>query len=323
MPIDVRVPVTGESVSEATVGAWLKHEGEHVAAGEPLVELETDKVNLEVSAERSGVLERIEQPEGATVRPGDLLATLTKSEEPAALAPPSPIGASERPHASPLARRVAEEHGIDLDKIEGSGTGGRVTREDVERYVERSAGDSRAASTEAFIAAAPDGASPSPPLAPPPAPARETLAPVQRPTVGGQRAEERVRLSRRRQTIAQRLVEAQHTAAILTTFNEVDMTAILELRKRRHEAFRARYGAGLGFMSFFTKAVVDALKTFPRLNAEIQGEEMVLKRYYDIGIAVASVEGLVVPLVRDADRKSFGEIEQEIADLAERARSNR
>jgi 2-oxoglutarate dehydrogenase E2 component (dihydrolipoamide succinyltransferase) len=342
MPVEVRVPALGESVAEATVGAWRKREGEAVEAGEPLVELETDKVNMEVSAERSGLLERIERQAGETVQSGDVLALLgegaapkdatgdgrdrapagsaasTTPAEPSQTAPAEveqpaeppqenglPAGATgaappppkergagtpevERPHSSSLARRIADEHGVDVSEISGSGVGGRVTREDVERYLATNA---------------------------------ETKAESKPSAVVAER-EERIRMSRRRQTIAQRLVEAQQTAAMLTTFNEVDMAAVLELRGRQKEAFKERHGVGLGFMSFFTKAVVGALKAFPKLNAEIDGDEMVLKRYYDIGVAVATQEGLVVPVVRDAERKSFAEIEREVAQLAERARKN-
>jgi 2-oxoglutarate dehydrogenase E2 component (dihydrolipoamide succinyltransferase) len=337
MPIEVRVPTTGESVAEATVGAWLKHEGEHVEAGQPLVEIETDKVNVEVAAERSGVLEQIERREGDSVQPGDLLAILTEAPaqgHPAATPEPdggtdradsesaaspeqgSATPAADRPHASPLASRIAKEHGVDLTQVPGTGTGGRVTREDVEQHV------------------AQRGTAPAQPPPPPPAPRPEAAPPAppqpaELPVAGREqrapegRAEERVRMSRRRLTIAQRLVEAQRTAAMLTTFNEVDLSAVMELRARQRESFKERHGVGLGFMSFFTKAVVAALKAFPRLNAEIQGEEIVLKRYYDIGIAVAAEDGLVVPVVRDANRKSFAEIEREIADLVERTRSNR
>jgi 2-oxoglutarate dehydrogenase E2 component (dihydrolipoamide succinyltransferase) len=344
MPVEVRVPSSlGESVVEATVGSWLKGEGETVAAGEALVELETDKVNVEVAAERDGVLERIERRQGDTVRPGEVLAVLAdggagasgdrarvsgdRARAPQAAAPAEPATSQgsapgaraaepdagqapppqppapepDRPHSSPLARRLAEEHGVDLGKVAGTGTGGRVTREDVERFVQEQRKDAPAAA-------------PAQPAAPPPAPA---------PRAADARGEERVRMSRRRQTIAQRLLEAQRTAAMLTTFNEVDMTAVMALRKRRRDAFKERHGVGLGFMSFFTKAVVGALKAFPRLNAEVQGEEMVLKRYYDVGIAVGVEEGLVVPVVRDADRKSFAEIEREIAELGERARTNK
>ena len=314
MPIEVRVPMTGESVAEATVGAWLKKEGDGVEAGEALVELETDKVNLEVSADRSGVLESIKVREGDTVQPGDVLAIIGEGAAVAAEGGGVPVSApaasgtasaapadADRPHASPLASRIAQDHGVDLSRVPGTGTGGRVTREDVERYLNTAADGAQARPAPAPAAAAQPAAT-----SPPPPDSRE----------------ERVRMSRRRQTIAQRLVQAQQTAAMLTTFNEVDMSAVMEVRNRRKDSFRERHGVGLGFMSFFTRAVVGALKAFPRLNAEIQGDEMVIKRHYDIGIAVAAEEGLVVPVVRDADRKSFPEIEREIGDLAKRAREN-
>ena len=330
MPVEVRVPATGESVAEVTVGAWFKREGERVEAGEALVELETDKVNLEVAAERAGVLRQIRHQEGASVQPGDVLAIIATADEqptePAPAAPaeapapaaaraeappappePEPAPAAERPQASPLARRVAEEHGVDLAQVPGSGAGGRVTREDVERFVEA-------------------GGPPTPPA--PPAPPERPAAPPAPPAPAaapapGARPEERRRLSRRRLTIAQRLLEAQRTAAMLTTFNEADLGAVQELRARRRAAFRERHGVDLGLMSFFARATVVALQQFPLVNAEIQGEEVVLKRYYDIGIAVGAEEGLVVPIVRDADRKSFAQLEREIQDLAARARENR
>jgi 2-oxoglutarate dehydrogenase E2 component (dihydrolipoamide succinyltransferase) len=289
--VEVRVPILGESVVEATVGAWHKREGDSVEAGESLVELETEKVNVDVAADQTGVLGKIAAAEGQTVHPGDVLATL---EEPAAAPEPGPH--LERPHASPVARRMAEEHGLDLGRVEGTGTAGRVTREDVER------------------ALGPAAIQPESPPVPGPV--------VPKPGADGTRGETRVRMSRRRQTIAQRLLEAQRTAAMLTTFNEVDMTAVIAIRTRRRESFQQRYGIGLGFMSFFTRATVSALRAFPNLNAEIRGDEIIQKRYYDIGVAVGTEGGLVVPVVRDADRMSFAEIERTIAQLAEKARNN-
>jgi 2-oxoglutarate dehydrogenase E2 component (dihydrolipoamide succinyltransferase) len=334
----VRVPTLGESVVEATVGPWLKREGEHVEAGEALVQLETEKVNVDVAADRAGVVGRIEHAEGDTVHPGDVLATLEEAPvsngaaaedvpsaqpsvtspapaptdqptesgptpPPAGVAPaPSPDdGEYERPHASPVARRMAEEHGLNLADVSGTGTGGRVTREDVERAIGASGAQHTIAPTQA---AGPTtaGATPGPAADP--------------------RGEERLRMTRRRQTIAQRLLEAQRTAAILTTFNEIDLSRLIELRNRRRDAFKERHGVSLGYMSFFTKAVVAALKAFPLVNAELRGDEIVLKHYYDIGVAVGAEGGLVVPVVRDADRKSFAEIEREIAELAARAQQN-
>jgi 2-oxoglutarate dehydrogenase E2 component (dihydrolipoamide succinyltransferase) len=305
MSVEVRVPVLGESVVEATVGAWLKREGEQVDAGEPLVQLETEKVNVDVAADQTGVLGTIAAREGETVHPGDVLATIDEGARvTASQAAPSAAEDMDRPHASPVARRMAEEHSLDLAQVEGTGTGGRVTREDVERHIEASRGP----------------AQPTPPAAPaPPLPARAVSDGRQPPD---ERGETRIRMSRRRQTIASRLLEAQRTAAMLTTFNEADMSAIMDIRARRREAFQKRHGVGLGFMSFFTKAVVGALREFPNLNAEIRGDEIIQKRYYDIGIAVGAEGGLVVPVVRDADRKSFAELEREIAELAEKARTN-
>jgi 2-oxoglutarate dehydrogenase E2 component (dihydrolipoamide succinyltransferase) len=342
MAVEIRVPQLGESVVEATVARWLKREGEAVAVGDAVVELETEKVNVEVPADAAGVLTRIAHGEGDTVRVGDVLGVLDGQAEaggtgtqpaaaqavlaaPAAPAPQEP--APEAPPVSPVARRLAEEHGIDASRVAGSGPGGRVMKEDVLGLVER----------EAAGAAAPAPA-PAPPLPPapaqpPPAPATPATAapaaveapapppveavPAPRPVVRG---EERVRLSRRRLTIARRLVEAQQSAAMLTTFNEVDLTAVMDVRKRRRDSFKERHGVSLGFMSFFTRASVAALKVFPALNAELDGDFLVLKRYYDVGIAVSTDDGLVVPVVRDADRKTFAEIEAEIARLAQRAR---
>jgi 2-oxoglutarate dehydrogenase E2 component (dihydrolipoamide succinyltransferase) len=324
---EVRVPTLGESVVEATVGAWLKREGDAVEAGEPLVQLETEKVNVDVSADAAGVLGPIQHQEGDTVHPGDVLAVLeagagaasaqrttqvqpstastasTSQGTPEAPAAPAPAADSnadaERPHASPVARRMAEEHGIDLARIQGTGTGGRVTREDVERQI-------------GTLRPPQDGASGQPAAAPS----------SRAPAAADQRGETRIRMSRRRQTIAQRLLEAQRTAAMLTTFNEADMSAIMDIRARRREAFQKRHGIGLGFMSFFTRAVVGALQAFPNLNAEIRGDEIIQKHYYDIGVAVGAEGGLVVPVVRDADKKGFADLEREIAALAEKARSN-
>ena len=301
---EVRVPVLGESVVEATVGQWLKHEGDTVEAGESLVSLETEKVNVDVAADQSGVLRAVAVKEGDTVHPGDVLATIDETAVSAGAtkptveaAPPPPTKEDvERPHASPVARRMAEEHGLDLTRVEGTGTGGRVTRDDVERYLQPAART-------------------TPPQAPP-------VQPPAPPSRDGQRPETHIRMTRRRQTIASRLLEAQRTAAMLTTFNEVDMSAIMDIRARRRDAFQKRHGVGLGFMSFFTKAVIGALRDFPNLNAEIRGDEIVQKQYYDIGIAVGAEGGLVVPVVRDADRKSFAELEKEIAELAAKARDN-
>ena len=345
MSVEIRVPPLGESIVDATIASWLKHEGDTVRQGETLVELETDKVNVEVPAEQDGVLQKIVKQAGDTVAVGEVLgmigegvgapadgatgqgATIKTEPQPATVSAQSqaPQGTPEaqRP-PSPLARRVAAEYNVDLSQVKGTSPHGRVTKDDVITYLEqRSQGQPAQPAT------------PTPPSGqaaltqqPPQAPANGSAAAPAAPTplpqllVPARGREERIRMSRRRQTIAQRLVEAQHTAAMLTTFNEIDMSAVMEIRSRRKDAFKERHNISLGFMSFFTKATVGALKAFPHLNAEIQGNEMILKYYYDIGIAVGAEEGLVVPVLRDADRKSFAEIEREIADLAKRAREN-
>ncbi len=337
MSVEIRVPALGESVVDATVAAWRKQEGDAISQGEVVVELETDKVNLEVSAEQSGVLQKIVKQQGEIVGVGEVLAVIAEGavpEQPApaaeqpsaqqapAATPAAPPAAprqtapAEQPaaDATPLARRIAAEHNLDLAQVKPEH--GRVTKEDVLSYLERSAPQTVPAAQSLpppqAVETAPQSLRPASPAA--------ASAPAVVSAPRGR--EERVRMSRRRQTIAQRLVQAQHTAAMLTTFNEVDMSAIMEARKRYKDSFKERHGVSLGFMSFFTKAVVGALKAFPRLNAEIQGDEMILKYHYDIGIAVGAEEGLVVPVVRDADLKSFAEIEREIAELAKRARDN-
>ena len=305
MPVEIRVPALGESLVEATVGRWLRQEGEAVTEGDTVVELETEKVNLDVPAPASGVLTKILQPEGATVKVGQDLGTIDQAT--ASASAPAEAETEPKP-VSPVARRMAEEYGVNLNQMTGSGPGGRITRSDVAQAVEQRAAP----------------ATSQPPVSPAPIRQLESVPLPTEPvtTAGGARPEERIRLSRRRLTIARRLVEAQQEAALLTTFNEVDMRAVMDLRTRRRDAFQARHGIGLGFMSFFTKAAVAALKAFPRVNSELQGDELILKRYYDMGIAVDTEGGLVVPVVRDADRKSFAEIESAISDLAKRARAN-
>ncbi|MBX3053036.1 MAG: 2-oxoglutarate dehydrogenase complex dihydrolipoyllysine-residue succinyltransferase [Caldilineaceae bacterium] len=350
MSINITVPEMGESVVEATVGRWLVEAGASVKAGQPLVELETDKVDLEVSAEKAGVLAEILVEAGTDVKIGDVLGKLepgqaasaedesekedapqkadeAKAEEAEAKkdsSTPADGGPSddspqaeaktdeanaqpgEEAKVTPVARRMAEDAGMDLSQISGSGSGGRVTKEDVEKAL---SAQKREAESETASASA-RGSAPARTE-----PAGQTPSPFTRPAA---EREERVRLSRRRRTIAQRLVEAQHNAAMLTTFNEVDMSAVMDLRTRRRDEFEKQMGVRLGFMSFFTKATIGALKAFPHLNAEIDGDEMILKHYYDIGIAVGAEEGLVVPVVRDADRLSFAQIEQTIRDLAQK-----
>ncbi len=325
MGAEIRVPALGESIVDAVVANWLKREGDAVSQGEALVELETDKVNVDIFAEQSGILQKITKQTGDVAAVGEVLGLIGEEAvsmpavQPTALpeVPRTPSGSlaavdGHRP-PSPLARRVAAEYNVDLSQVKGNSARGRVTKDDVISYVEQS----KSGSPVALPAPTPMPSAPAQPMSV----AQPAAFPPLVPTPEGR--EERVRLSRRRQTIAQRLVEAQHTAAMLTTFNEVDMSAIIDIRKRRKDAFKERYQVSLGFMSFFTKAVVGALKAFPRLNAEIQGSDMVLKRYYDIGVAVSTDEGLVVPVLRDADRKSFSAIEREIGDLARRARDGK
>jgi 2-oxoglutarate dehydrogenase E2 component (dihydrolipoamide succinyltransferase) len=310
MSINILVPEVGESIVDARVAKWLKKEGEPVTAGEPLVELETDKVDVEVAAPKNGVLQKIAHGDGADVKIGDVLGmieegaaattgttgttgTAAKSAASGPAAAVAPAGGKNA--ATPSARKLAREQQVDLDVVKADGP--RVTKADVERTVSTAK------------------AAPAPPKAsakPTPVPAVPVV-----PVVPG--SSERIRMSKRRATIAKRLVEAQQTAAMLTTFNEVDMSGVMGLRERRKEAFKTKHGIGLGIASFFVKAAVAALREFPRLNAEIQGDEMVLKHYYDIGIAVGASEGLVVPVLRGADRLSFADIEKGIRDFATRA----
>ncbi|MGG1674605.1 2-oxoglutarate dehydrogenase complex dihydrolipoyllysine-residue succinyltransferase [Neobacillus sp. NRS-1170] len=316
---EIKVPELAESISEGTIAKWLKNVGEHVEKGDYLVELETDKVNIEIISDFSGTLTEQKFAEGDTVQVGETIAAVDESgqsntvveteqkpPEPIAHQPIQPIAAAadgqekkeelnSRPIASPAARRLAREKGLNLNDIPAVDPLGRIRKQDVSSYQH----------------------------------------PVQNNTQKVGKAEEMVssqndskpilyeRMSRRRQTIAKRLVEVQQTAAMLTTFNEIDMTAVMDLRKRRKDKFFEENEVRLGFMSFFTKAVVAALKKFPYLNAEIQGDQLLVKKFYDIGIAVAAEEGLVVPVVRDADRKTFAEIEMDIMQLAEKARTNK
>lgn len=329
MQTKIVVPALGESVVEATVSKWLKKEGSRVEPGEALVELETDKVNLEVGAERAGVLAKVERGEGEDVKVGETLGILedlpagaettappaqeqkaplpqAPTPQPAqqAVAQPQPAAQSsakpqmksaQPPKATPSARRLAQELGVKLEDISGTGSGNQITREDIQAHMQRQ----------------------KPPVEQPEAPSPVPLKIV----TSGDRSEERIKMSRRRRTIAKRLVEAQHEAAMLTTYNEIDMTAIMDLRKRHKESFQKKHGVGLGIVSFFVKASVAALKEFPQINAEIQGDDIILKKYYDIGMALGAEEGLVVPVIRDADRLSFSEIEQTIKDFIEKSNS--
>ncbi len=309
---DIMTPTLGESVTEATVAKWMKRAGDLVKRDEVLVELETDKVSLEVAAPEDGILSVIDAEEGATVLPGQRLGQVGAAPagavqapaptatppppEPAAVKPvppaPTPTPVSPLPAALPLSpavQRIVTENSLDTSRIVGGGKDGRITK-----------GDALAA-LEARAAA--------PVAAPTPAPVREI-----------HERQERVRMTRLRQTIARRLKEAQQTAAMLTTFNEVDMSAVMELRSQYKENFEKRHGVKLGFMGFFVKACIAALKEVPSVNAEIDGQDLIYKNHYDIGVAVGSERGLVVPVVRDADLMSIAEVEREIGALGKKAR---
>jgi 2-oxoglutarate dehydrogenase E2 component (dihydrolipoamide succinyltransferase) len=321
MAIDIRVPTLGESITEATVGKWFKKAGDAVQADEPVVELETDKVTLEVNAPGSGVLSEIAAETGETVAIGALLGQLSggaaaPAEASAAAAaaktaPASSAAAATPPAAktamppAPAAAKIAAEDKIDLASVAGSGKRGQVLK-----------GDVLAAMAEARAPAPVQ--TPTAPAIPIPAPAP---APAARTTTPDDSArEERVRMTKLRQTIARRLKDAQNTAAMLTTFNEVDMSEVMALRARYKDAFEKKHAAKLGFMGFFVKACVQALKEIPAVNAEIDGADLVYKNYYHIGIAVGTDKGLIVPVVRDADKLGIAEIEKAIADLGKRAR---
>jgi 2-oxoglutarate dehydrogenase E2 component (dihydrolipoamide succinyltransferase) len=322
MAYEIKVPEMGESVIEATVVNWLKKPGERIAVGDAVVELETDKITLEVNAQQAGVLQSILHPVGENVAVGDVLGIL-RSESGAGETPPIQAGESRltgvevpavpaqaeagpgagvETRATPLAQRMALDMGIDLAKVTPSGSGGRITKEDVQTYAGQS--QPRVADRPSPVPSAPT----LPGQTQPSAPAVQAVGLLPQ----ADRREERVRMSRRRLTIARRLVEVHQTAAMLTTFNEIDMSAVIDLRKRRREGFKERFGVDLGYMSFFVKACIAALKEFPNINAEIQGDEIVRKHYYDIGVAIGAEQGLVVPVVRDADRLNFAGIEKTI-----------
>ncbi len=305
MAKEIRVPALGESVTEATIAKWFKAEGEAVKADEPLVELETDKVTVEVPSPASGKLESIIAKAGSTVAVGALLGAIAEgaagaASKPAAKAAPAPAKAAAAPAKaaspdiplSPAVKKAVTENQLDPAAIPGTGKDGRITKGDVITHMEKPA------------------AAPAPAAAP--VAATAPAAP--------QGAEERVRMSRLRQTIARRLKDAQNTAAMLTTFNEVDMTATMALRNQYKDVFEKKHGVKLGFMSFFVKACVLALKEIPAVNAEIDGEDIVYKNYYHVGVAVGTDKGLVVPVVRNADQLSFAQIEKTIADYGKKAR---
>src|SRR5688572_11939431 len=304
--IEVKVPQLSESVAEATLLDWHKKEGERVSRDENLIDIETDKVVLELPAPADGVLVRIIKKAKESVGSGDVIAQIDTEGKAAVAAPaqaksaaaPAPTPApSSKPPVMPAAQKIAAEKGIDTSKIQGTGRDGRVTKGDV-------------------LEAKPSGPAARPPLQQPPPPVN-----VDQLTSG--RPEQRVPMSRLRQRVAERLVQSQSTAAILTTFNEVNMAPVMEMRKRYQERFEKEHGVRLGFMSFFIKAAVHALKRFPLVNASIDGTDIVYHGYFDIGVAVGSPRGLVVPILRDADRMSFAEIEKKIGDFGKRAQDGK
>jgi 2-oxoglutarate dehydrogenase E2 component (dihydrolipoamide succinyltransferase) len=306
---EIRVPTLGESVTEATIGRWFKKPGDAVKADEPLLELETDKVTLEVNAPAAGVLAEITAKDGETVSPGALLGQITAGGAGAAAAPaaaaPAPAAAPAAPKAAPAAAagssmpaapsaaKLAAESGINTNDVAGSGKRGQVLKGDVLAAI--ATGGAAAPAAAPIAVRAPSGADDA-------------------------SREERVKMTKLRQTIARRLKEAQNTAAMLTTFNEVDMTEVMALRARYKDVFEKKHGNKLGFMGFFVKACVQALKELPAVNAEIDGTDLIYKNYYHIGIAVGTEKGLVVPVVRDADQLSISGVEKTIADFGKRAR---
>jgi 2-oxoglutarate dehydrogenase E2 component (dihydrolipoamide succinyltransferase) len=323
MATEIKVPVLGESVTEATVARWLKQPGDAVAMDDPLVELETDKVTLEVNAPAAGTLTEVLAAEGANVGVGAVLgrigdgaaksapaAKVNVAQTAAPAASPAPRPASTKPatpppqagnggadllaRSGPAARKAAAETGVDVTKVQPTGKDSRVTKTDI-----------------AAAAAA----------AAKPAPAARPFAEIEPREIGPR--EERVRMTRLRKRIAERLKEAQNTAAMLTTFNEVDMTEVMALRERYRDSFEKQHGVRLGFMSIFAKACIQALKEIPAANAEIDGDDIIYKNHYDLGIAVGTEQGLVVPVVRDVDQLSFAEIEKRVADLGRRARDGK
>ncbi|HEX7005134.1 MAG TPA: 2-oxoglutarate dehydrogenase complex dihydrolipoyllysine-residue succinyltransferase [Trueperaceae bacterium] len=339
MAVELKVPAVGESVSEVFIGTWLKKEGDAVAQDEPLVEVETDKATVEVPAPVAGKLTKVLKKQGESAQVEEVIAHIEEgaagqaepvrsspqqadparsapqqaespksapkqAEEPSAAARSaveSGVAAKGAPLVMPAARRLLDEHGLRAEEVEASGPGGRLLKEDVQRHL--ASAKSEAPATGSTRPAATENA---------PAPA-----------AAGEREEEVVPMSPLRRRIAERLVEAQRNAALLTTFNEIDMSQVMQLRKEYREAFEKRYDVRLGFMSFFVKAAIDALKSIPQLNAEIRDQSIVYKNYYDIGVAVSTPKGLVVPVLRNAERMSFAEIESAIGDFGVRAQANR
>ena len=331
--INVEVPTVGESISEVQVGQWLKQEGDWVAAGEDLVEIETEKASVQIPSPASGILQGIlkESEEFATV--GEVIASIQPSDQPSSPNPaseqsPEPETQATSPQASavetgpakfvmPAAQRLADENGLDVKSIPASGPGGRLLKEDVQTYL---ANQTQAA---APVPALP----PAPPAAPTLPSVSASQASDRTLSIGSantaHRSEEVKPLSMLRRTIAARLVEAQQTAALLTTFNEIDMQPVMSIRKKYQDRFVERHGVKLGFMSFFAKAAVEALRRYPAVNAEIQGDQVLYRHYQDIGVAIGGGKGLVVPILRNVERMSFAEIELTIGEFAKKASENR
>jgi 2-oxoglutarate dehydrogenase E2 component (dihydrolipoamide succinyltransferase) len=313
MLVEVKAPQLSESVAEATLVSWHRKAGEYVERDENLVDIETDKVVLETPAPESGVLTKIIKGDGGTVVSKEVIATIDTEGKPQAVSPSAAVPAvaakpakAGEPGVMPAAKKIAGEKGVDVSAISGTGRGGRVTKGDV---------------LEAMQADRPPAAK-APPAIQTPAPVRAP-APAVDPGVRGERPEQRVPMSRLRARIAERLVQSQSTAAILTTFNEVNMQPVIDLRNRYQDRFEKEHGVRLGFMSFFVKAAVTALKSFPIVNASVDGNDIIYHGYFDIGIAVGSPRGLVVPIIRNADQVALAEIEKQIADFGKRAQDGK
>src|SRR5688572_4059498 len=315
MQIELKVPAVGESITEVEIGQWLKNEGDAVSMNDNLVVIESEKTTLELPAPASGALKKILKRKGEIAKVGEVIGFLEQNGAPSAKpeSTPAPQPASNAPSSGhtehrvmPAAARVMAEHGIKAENLQGSGPGGRVLKEDVLKQVE---------GLQKEKASAP-AAQPAPPV---PAQKTATIAEAS----GGSRQEQVVPMTRLRKTLAERLVHAQQNAALLTTFNEVDMTEVMNLRKQYQEQFVQKYGLKLGFMSFFVKAVVDALRMIPQVNAEVRSTDIVYRNYFDIGVAVGGGKGLVVPVLRNAERMSFAQIEVAIGEFAKRAKENK
>ena len=313
MQVEIKVPQLPESVSEGTLGDWHKQVGDSVAVDENIVDLETDKVVLEIVASKAGVIESIEFETGATVKSGDLLGTINTeaAAAPAAVAPVAGAPAEEESNAAskagPAVRKMLQENNLSVDDVQGTGKKGAILKADVEQHLQRQS--------------APTAVAPAPAPAPVSAPAAPTPAAAAIPAGG--RNDRRVPMSRLRAKIAERLKQAQNTAAMLTTFNEVNLKPLMDTRASYRDAFEKAHGVKLGMMSFFTAASVEALKRFPAVNASVDGNDIVYHDYFDIGIAVSSERGLVVPVLRDADQLSYAEIEQSIRNMGLRARDGK